>query len=209
MSTYKLVYFNARGGGEPARFVFAQAGVTYEDKRVEYGKEEWTELKPSTPTGMLPILEVDGKQLNGAWVITRFLGERFGLAGSSDIENAEIAGISDVLQDFRVRMSQIMFPGEVGEERKVQMKKKFEEEDVPKYWGILESFCKKNNSADGWIYGTKATYVDFSIYCALDYLLKMVPNFFDQYPLIAKLKASVEALPNIAKWIKERPQTQY
>ena len=209
MSTYKLVYFNARGSAEPARFVFAQAGVTYEDKRVGHGTEEWTKLKPSIPTGMLPILEVDGKQLIGSWVITRFLAERFGLAGSSDIENAEIAGIGDVLQDFIQRGWQAIFSGEVGEERKAQMKKKFEEEDIPKYWGILESFCKKNNSADGWIYGTKATYVDFSIYCAFDHLLQMVPNFFDQYPLIAKLKASVEALPNIAKWIKERPQTQY
>jgi len=39
MSTYKLYYFNARGGGEPSRIIFAQAGVKYEDIRFE--DEQW------------------------------------------------------------------------------------------------------------------------------------------------------------------------
>ena len=85
-----------------ARLIFAQAGVKYEDKRVD--KEEWGQLKPSTPTGALPLLEVDGKQITGSVVINRFLAERFGLAGSNDVENAEIAGIIDVLGDFSIRM---------------------------------------------------------------------------------------------------------
>lgn len=98
MSNYKLIYFNARGRAEVSRLIFAQAGVEYEDKRV--AGEEWAKLKPTTPTGSLPLLEVDGKQLTGSGVIARFLAERFGLAGSNDIENAEIAGIIDVLEDF-------------------------------------------------------------------------------------------------------------
>ena len=35
MSTYKLYYWNARGGAEPARIILAQAGVNYEDVRFE------------------------------------------------------------------------------------------------------------------------------------------------------------------------------
>jgi len=42
---YKLTYFNARGLGEPIRLIFAQAGVPYEDVRVE--RSEWPQLKPS------------------------------------------------------------------------------------------------------------------------------------------------------------------
>ena len=46
MSTYKLYYFNARGGAEPIRIIFAQAGVKYEDVRFE--REQWVqEYKPS------------------------------------------------------------------------------------------------------------------------------------------------------------------
>ena len=45
MSTYKLHYFNARGGAEAIRIIFAQAGVKYEDVRFE--GEQWAkEYKP-------------------------------------------------------------------------------------------------------------------------------------------------------------------
>ena len=46
MPAYKLYYFPARGGAEMIRYVFAQAGVEYEDVRVPWG-EEWNKLKPS------------------------------------------------------------------------------------------------------------------------------------------------------------------
>ena len=39
MSTYKLYYFDSRGTAEPARLIFAQAGVKYEDIRVT--REQW------------------------------------------------------------------------------------------------------------------------------------------------------------------------
>ena len=45
-STYKLTYFDIRGKAEPARLVFAQVGVPYEDIRIR--QDKWTEMKPST-----------------------------------------------------------------------------------------------------------------------------------------------------------------
>ena len=45
MPSYKLYYFPFRARAELCRFVFAQAGVQYEDVRVP--KEEWGQLKPS------------------------------------------------------------------------------------------------------------------------------------------------------------------
>lgn len=201
---YKLVYFNARGRGEVIRFIFAQAGIEYEDKRV--AGEEWAKLKPSTPTGMLPVLEVDGKQLTGSGVIARFLAERFGLAGSNDLENAEIAGILDVINDFMRCMIVMFF--EKDEAKKAELKKKLEEEDVPKYWGIIEGRSTKNGSADGWIYGNKPTYADFAIYNALQHITDFVPTFADNFPHLGKLQTAVEALPNIAEWLKKRPETK-
>ena len=44
--TMKLTYFNARGRAEMARLLLANAGVKYEDVRVE--GESWQQLKPST-----------------------------------------------------------------------------------------------------------------------------------------------------------------
>jgi len=45
MTHYKLTYFPLRARGEIVRFVFAAAGVEYEDHRIEMS--QWSELKPS------------------------------------------------------------------------------------------------------------------------------------------------------------------
>lgn len=43
--TMKLTYFDARGRAEMARFLLVNAGVKYEDVRLN--DEKWQELKPS------------------------------------------------------------------------------------------------------------------------------------------------------------------
>jgi len=43
--SYKLTYFNGKGRAELVRYIFAQAGVAFEDVRVE--RSQWPELKPS------------------------------------------------------------------------------------------------------------------------------------------------------------------
>lgn len=202
MPTYKLIYGNARGRAEVCRFIFAQAGVQYEDCRLE--NEEWPKLKPNTPTGMLPILEVDGKPLTGSEPMARYLAENFGLAGSSDFENAQLAGIIDVLNDFMGKLVDFYYIEE--EERKASVKKRFEEEYIAKYWGILESMFQKNSS--GWIFGDKPTYADLHLYGAFEHMAVVFPTFFDLYPGMAKLKVAVESLPNIAHWLKTRPKTE-
>ena len=44
MPKYQLIYFNARALGEVARLLFAEAGVEYEDTRLEF--DEWLKMKP-------------------------------------------------------------------------------------------------------------------------------------------------------------------
>ena len=43
MPTYKLIYFHSRGLAEVTRYLFAAAGVKYEDVRLT--SEEWAEIK--------------------------------------------------------------------------------------------------------------------------------------------------------------------
>ncbi len=201
---YKLIYFDTQGRAEIIRFIFAQAGVPYEDKRLT--QEEWQQLKPSTPYGTVPVLEVDGKQLSGTTPIVRFLAERYGLAGSNDFENADIAGIGDVVGDLAQHAIRIFF--EQDEARKCELKKEFIETHVPRYLGALQKRASGNNCYYGWIWGPKVTYADLSIYLMLEQVListTLVPDVLDRYPALKKLHDSVEALPNIAKWLKDRP----
>ena len=207
MPTYKLYYFNGRGGAEQIRFIFAQAGVQYED--VRFTDETWPEFKPKTPYGQMPVLEVDGKMLAGSGPIARYLAEEYGLAGSNAFENAEIAGIIDVANDLMLKVIAISPFGEKDEARRAELKKELEEKHFPKYLGALEKRAEDNGSADGWIYGTKVTYVDLRLCVQFDFIEQFIPGTLDKYPAMKKLKSSVENLPAIAKWIKERPQTRF
>ena len=197
MSQYKLIYFNTRGRAEIVRLILAQAGVQYEDKRIT--KEEWGELKPNTPNGAVPILEVDGKTIGGSIPIARFVAERHGLAGSNDLENAEIASIMDLLGDLVLAYVEVYF--EKDETRKGELKKTFEEELGPKYLSFLEK-----RVTGGWLYGSKVTYVDLAFF---NLSSRLPDEVLTNFPGLKSVKENVEALPNIAKWIKERPETQF
>ena len=204
MATYKLTYFNGRGRAETIRFIFVQAGVDYEDNRV--GGEDWAKFKPTTPYGSVPVLEVDGKMLAGSGVVARFLAERFGLAGSNDFENAEIASIIDTGVDLAEKFGAVHF--EKDETKKAELQKEMGEVVFPKFMVIFEKLINANGTPEGWVYGSKATYADFTLYNIFEWV-KDVPNLFDKYPGIKKLRKSVAELPNVAKWISTRPKTDY
>jgi len=185
------------------RFVFAQTGVKYEDFRVaaDTNGDQWREMKPSTPFGVLPVLEIDGKQLGGNKVIARYLAEQFGLAGENTFENAQIANIADAVQALNDEMIKVWF--EKDEARKAEMQKKLEEEIIPEKLQIFEKRASKNDS--GWL-----TRADFFLYISLEWAQKMTNDkALSSFPGLTKLRDSEEALPNIAKWIKERPVTEY
>ena len=100
----------------------------------------------------------------------------------------------------------VPFHFEKDKTKKAELKKEVEEH-LPKYWSIFEKRIQANSG--NWIYGNSVTYIDISVVAALDYVLKAFPNFLDSYPGVSKLKESVETLPNIAKWIKNRPETPF
>jgi glutathione S-transferase len=127
MPTYKLYYFNAKARAELIRWIFAQAGVKYEDIRLD--KEQWAKMKPDTPNGSLPVLDVDGQMLAGAVPIARYVAEQHGVAGANDLENAQIAGIDDLLTDVANRIARFWF--EKDDATKAQMKKDLDEKHLP------------------------------------------------------------------------------
>lgn len=53
------------------------------------------------PTGVLPVLEVEGKRLDQSLSICRFVAKQIGLCGSNDFEDFEIDSVVDTINDFR------------------------------------------------------------------------------------------------------------
>ena len=50
---------------------------------------------------------------------------------------------------------------------------------------------------------------DFAFYLSAEWVLMGNKDALEKFPGLKKLRASVEALPNIAKWIEERPKTDF
>lgn len=205
MSTYQLTYFPCEAKGELIRFILAQTNTDYKDVRIS--NDEWEALKPTTPFGCIPILEVDGDTLAGSGPIARYLAEKLDLAGSNDIENAKIAGIKDIQNDIVKKLLPAFF--EEDETKKQAMKKEVIENIIPKYLGIMEKTIKDNHADEGWLFGPKLTYVDLNLYLVVDFMkLFKEDGLFNWYPGIEKLMKNVSALPNIAEWLKKRPETK-
>jgi glutathione S-transferase len=101
MNKPKLTYFDApMSRGEECRLALHLGGVDFEDRRVKF--QDWAALKPSTPFGSLPTLEMPGlpvlAQSNAILVL---LGRRHGLHPKDDFEAARHEAMMQHVEDAR------------------------------------------------------------------------------------------------------------
>ncbi|GFG30349.1 hypothetical protein Cfor_10064 [Coptotermes formosanus] len=138
---YKLTYFNVKATGEPIRFLLSYGGIEFEDYRIE--REQWPQIKPSTPFGQTPVLEINGKQTHQSAAICRFLAKKFGLNGSNDWEDLEVDAIVDTFTDFRQQVASYHYDqDEASKEKKWGPLKN---ETIPYYMSKFEEVVEKNN----------------------------------------------------------------
>ncbi|XP_003386761.1 PREDICTED: glutathione S-transferase-like [Amphimedon queenslandica] len=201
MSDFKLYYFPFKGRAEPIRILFAYKGIKYEDIRIP--KDKWLEFKPQTPFGSMPVLEEGGKKLGGSLVVLRYLAEKpeFGAAGSNAWENAWLANIADFVNDFSNELIKVVF--EKDEDKKKELDAKFIAETVPKYLGRLNEMA----TSTGYLCCNRLTYPDIFLYYMIIGIAQQRPQVLESYSGLLQLISNVESDPNIAKWLKERPQT--
>jgi len=212
MVHYKLIYFDLMGRAEPARILFAEAGVEYEDHRVEYA--DWptakAEIKP--PFGQVPILEVDGVVLCQTKACDRFLAKKFHLAGKTELEQAQADMIVDCLEDTANPITPYFF--EKDETKKAEGKKKYVEETLPGYLTYLEAILVSNHGGDHYFVGTELTWADIVFVTYLDFIsyndaFGKVENPLAKFPKLSALHHRVVNHPKIAAWIAKRPKTNH
>lgn len=199
---YKLSYFNARGRAEHIRFIFAYAGVEYEDERIP--REKWPELKKKMPFGMLPVLEIDGKQFGQSNAIARYLAKYYGLAGKDEWEALQCDALVDTLGDLKQVLWQLRT--EQDPIKKEERKAKLMKETIPFYLSKFEKMVAENN---GLTVGTEITWCDFAFAVSLEnFELIFGKPSLEYYPALKALKNKVYDLPSIAAWIAKRPVTE-
>lgn len=105
MSRPKLTYFDAPiSRGEECRLALHPAGVDFEDVRIK--RDDWPELKPKTPFGGLPTLELPGHPvLAQSNAILVLVGRRYGLHPKDDVEAARHEAVLQHVEDLRAAMA--------------------------------------------------------------------------------------------------------
>jgi glutathione S-transferase len=205
MPSYKLTYFNGRGRAEWIRLIFAQAGVLYEDVRVDGA--QWKDLRPKTPFSALPVLEVDGTSISESKAIAFYVAAEHGLHGDTNLEKARAQMISDVIRNLQDQIARFMY--EKDEAKKSELTKKMFEETLPSASAKLEAQLEQNET--GWFVGNKVTYADI---CAFDFLSGLTQSnptalSAEKTPLLAALVDRVRNLPNISRWLAKRPDNPF
>ncbi|XP_064795165.1 hematopoietic prostaglandin D synthase-like isoform X2 [Oncorhynchus masou masou] len=217
MTSYKLTYFNMRGRAELPRYIFAYAGIAFEDRRVEW--RDW----PSIKKRKLPVLEVNGLPLTQSLAIARFLAKEAGLVGNSRLAEAQADALVDTLNDFT-----LLIPWrEDNPQIKTQKIDMLFQSHAPKLldhlqchlgdrkWLVGDSNKEKHRQTDrkresrDRLHNREETWADLYCHVCFTTFSVLRPGFADHHPALCGLTDRVEAIPNIAKWIQCRPTTEF
>lgn len=139
MSKPKLTYFDmAVSRGEECRLALTCAGVEFEDVRLT--REQWLALKPSTPYGSLPTLEIDGAVLAHSNAILVYIGRRWGLHPTDALEAARHEAVMCHVEDLRLTTRPILHIQ--GEEERRAARQKMCEGLLPTWASFAEKQIK-------------------------------------------------------------------
>jgi len=222
MVHYKLTYFPIRGLAESIRYILSYGKADFEDNRIDVTSgDTWNTLKPKTPMGQLPVLEIDGKnEIAQSRAISRYLAKQFGIAGQNDIEQALADMYVDGLFDMFTKGGQEFF----GEMRKKLVDKAdndalitekyqlWKTDGIAPLLDLYEKVLSKNGS--GFLVGSKVTWADIVTAEFLDRLVNSAApmgdsHLLDNHPKMATLVKTVHKLPGIAEYVEKRPVTPF
>ncbi|CAD6228787.1 GSCOCT00006541001.3-RA-CDS [Cotesia congregata] len=199
---YKLTYFNVMGLGEPIRFLLSYGGHQFQDFRVDR-LNEWPKMKPDTPFGQLPILEIDGKPYCQSVPICRYLAKQMDLIGETDLDALQIDSIVEALYELRKHVA--LFYRESNPEIKATRKEEVLTKTLPFYLNKLES-CADN----GYFVNGKLSYADIFFAAIHDSLVNACGvEITKEHPNLKKIRENVLYIPKIKEWVDKRPQLEF
>ncbi|XP_069101468.1 glutathione S-transferase 1-like [Argopecten irradians] len=200
---WKITYFNGRGRAESSRIILTEAGVPFEDIRIN--SEEWGALKESTPTHTLPIVETDeGLVLSQSAAIIRYLGKRFGMRSDDPMEEYRIDLVMNIMDDL---VDKKLIPAlfEKDPTVKAEKMKTVEANDLEGFMKLLTR--ELNEGGHGFFVGEKLTIADVKVFTVLETMETAFPETWAKWKDIREFKERIAARPKIAEWIEKRPKT--
>lgn len=201
MPKLKLTYFDFHGGrGEPIRLAMSVGGLDFEDERLKL--TQWSEVKPSTPFGALPVLTVDDTTvLAQSNTILRYVGKLTGLYPEDALDAARCDEILDAVEEADTKVGATM---RLDDEAKRVARLALAD-------GPLQTFGKalgdRLTAAGGeWFAGGKPSVADIKVFVTMRQLrsgrLDHIPtDLFDKIsPVLLAHSERVAALPGVRAW---------
>ncbi|CAG9564481.1 unnamed protein product [Danaus chrysippus] len=219
MDNVKVLYFPLKAMAEGIRLILAYVGQDFEYVRIS--EEEWPTVKPNTPFGQVPVIEINGKRHAQTSSILRYLGKKNGLGGKTLEEDFEIDQVVDFFNDLRlsgywnvlelnscivtnfVRAASLHY--EKDEKKKAVLKEELYNNYFPEMFERLNDIITRNN---GYMAVGKLTWADFmfaGMYDRMKVMLAM-PDLDEKYPKFKKLEQTVLNLPKVKEYCANQPE---
>jgi prostaglandin-H2 D-isomerase / glutathione transferase len=203
MTKPKLTYFdNPRSRGEECRLAFVLAGVDFEDNRLS--RDAWRALKPTTPFGALPILEVEGKPpVSQANAILGYIGRKYGLLPSDEWEAFRLDSLLSACEDLRHAVSATFGINDLEELKR--RRAALVEGPIAAWAAGMEK-----QIAGPFVGGATISVADVKVFIMAGWfkggVLDHVPtDVLAKYPKLEKLFDSVKTHPKVVAWYARTP----
>jgi glutathione S-transferase len=199
-----LGYWNIRGLAQPIRLLLAYSGTEYEDKRYNVGpapdfdRSEWLNDKQNLGLDFpnLPYYLDGDVKLTQSVAILRHIARKNKLDGKNEQEKLRVELVEQQLVDNNMALARICYDPNF-ETLKVDYLN-----NLPQ---TLESLSKFLGDRP-FLAGDNVTYVDFMAYELLDKINLLATEVLAKYDNLKKYVLRVEALPQVAKYLKTAPK---
>lgn len=199
MARPKLIYFDAPvSRGEECRLALHIAGVDFEDVRIN--RKDWAALKPTTPFGGVPILELPGRPaLAHSNAILVFIGREYGLHPLDDFEAARHEGMMAHVEDLRGVVGPTIRIADEAEKQKVR------ESLVATYLPNWADRAERQLGEGPFFGGEKLHVVDLKLHMAVRWFkggnVDHIPaTIFAGFPKLIRVHDAVRDDPRVKAW---------
>ena len=196
--TAKLTYCDAPvSRGEECRLALHLAAIDFEDIRIK--ATDWPALKPKTPYGGMPILELPGKPpIAHANAILGLIGRRAGLHPADDFEAARHEGMMQHVEDLRGVVGPTIRLGDAE-------KKTAREAIVATYLPAWSAHAEANITSEPFFGGARLHVVDLKIHMAVRWFLggkvdHIPATIFAAYPKLMRIHDAVRDHAGVKAW---------
>lgn len=191
-NAYELTYFAVKGLANMIRLILEDHGIKY--KFTVVTPENWSDIRPHTPFGQVPVLTVNGEtKLSQSLSIVRFLAREHGLAGASNLEQAQVEMWIDQATDVRMKFVKIIYSN-------------FEEslkpflESLPAEFAVFEKQLAGQESKDHLLFG-KLTAADYVLFDLLLVLVALNAEWIESVPSVKAFYESFGAREKVAAFL--------